>query len=133
MCQRDTRLRELETRIHELCYSGIQHPRHPHDGLLPSIKFVAPCYRPPFIEGLNRALTSLTRHARILDIVMRKTLLPRLGFARGSLTFSRGWSLTWFHRESSIFGISWSLRLRTLLLRGSRVIISFPMPIGSHS
>jgi hypothetical protein len=74
---------EPETRIHELCYLGIEPPRRPHGGMLPSVEFVAPCYHPLFIEGSSHALTSLTHHAWILDIVMRKTLLPRLGFLEG--------------------------------------------------
>jgi hypothetical protein len=37
-------LQESETRIHELCYSRIEPPCHPHGGSLPSVEFVAPCY-----------------------------------------------------------------------------------------
>jgi len=76
-------LTALETKIHELCYSGIEPPRCPHDGHLSPVDFVTPCYRPPFTEGSSHALTSLTRPTRILDIVMRKTLLPRLGYREG--------------------------------------------------
>jgi hypothetical protein len=75
--------RESEARIHELCYSGIEPTHRPHSGSLPSVEFVAPCYRPPFTEGSSRALSSLICHTWILDIVMRKTLLPRPGFCEG--------------------------------------------------
>ena len=76
-------LRESETRIHELCYSAIEPPHCPHGSLLPFVEFVAPCYRPLFTKGNSRALTSLTRHAHILNIVMRNTLLSRPSFHEG--------------------------------------------------
>ena len=76
-------LRESKTRIHELCYLGIERPRHPQSSSLPLVEFVAPCYKPPFTKGSSRALVSLTCHTWILDVVMRKTLLPRPGFHKG--------------------------------------------------
>ena len=44
---------------------------------------MAPCFRPPFGEGSSRTVRDLTRPARILDFVLRKTLLPRTGYRDG--------------------------------------------------
>ena len=71
------------TRIHELCYGNFEPPRRPHSGALPSVDFVAPCFRQPFSEGSSRTVGDLTRPAWILDFVMRKTLLPRTGYRDG--------------------------------------------------
>jgi len=78
------------TRIHELCYGNFEHPRRPHGGALPPVDFVAPCLSQPFGEGSNRTVGDLTRPARILDFVMRKTLFPRIGY-RDSFTRIQQW------------------------------------------
>jgi hypothetical protein len=44
---------------------------------------VRPCFREPFSEGSRRTLASLTLIARVLDAIMRRTLLPRLGYREG--------------------------------------------------
>jgi hypothetical protein len=54
-----------------------------HGGALPPDDFVAPCFRQPFGEGSSRTVVDLTRPARILDFVMRKTLFPRTGYRDG--------------------------------------------------
>ena len=71
------------TRIHQLCYGNFEPPRRPHGGGLPSVDFMAPCFRQPFGDGSSRTVGDLTRPARILDFVMRKTLLPRPGYKDG--------------------------------------------------
>jgi len=71
------------TRIHELCYGNFEPPRRPHGGALPPVDFVSPFFRQPFGEGSSRTVGDLTRPARILDFMMRKTLLPRLGYRDG--------------------------------------------------
>jgi len=71
------------TRIHQLCYRNFEPPRHPHGGALPSVDFVAPCFRQPFGEGSSRTVGDLTRPARILDFVLRKTLINRSGYKDG--------------------------------------------------
>ena len=66
------------------CATGtLSLPRRPHGGEIPPVDFVAPCFRPPFGEGSNRTVEDLTRPARILDFVLRKTLLPRTGYRDG--------------------------------------------------
>ena len=47
------------------------------------VDFVAPCFRQPFGEGSNKTVGDLTRPARILDFVLRKTLFPRSGYRDG--------------------------------------------------
>ena len=58
-------------------------PNSPHGGEIPPVDFVAPCFRPPFGEGSSRTVGDLTRPAKILDFVLRKTLLPRTGYRDG--------------------------------------------------
>ena len=77
------RLIAYATRIHELCYGNFEPPRRPHGGSLPSVDFVAPCFCQPFDEGSSRTVGDLTRPARILNFVMRKTLFPMTGYRDG--------------------------------------------------
>ena len=76
-------LTAYDTKIHELCYAGYEPPRHPRGGELPPVDFISPCFCQPFSEGSSRSDGGLTRPARILDFVMRKTLLPRPGYHDG--------------------------------------------------
>jgi len=87
-------LRAYSTRIHQLCYGNFEPPQRPHGGEIPPVDFVAPCFRPPFREGSSRTVGDLTRPARILDFVLRKTLLPGQATEMVSLGFSSGLSLT---------------------------------------
>jgi len=83
-------LRAYSTRIHQLCYGNFEPPRRPHGGALPRVDFVAPCFCQPFGEGSSRTLGDLTRPARILDFVLRKTLFPRTGY-RDDFTRIQQW------------------------------------------
>jgi len=76
-------LRAYSTRIHQLCYGNFEPPRRPHGGALPPVDFVASCFRQPFRDGFSRTVGELTRLARILDFVLRKTLFPRTGYRDG--------------------------------------------------
>jgi len=76
-------LRAYPTRIHQLCYGNFEPPRRPHGGEIPPVDFVAPYFRQPFGEGSSRTVRDLTRPARILDFVLRKTLFPRTGYRDG--------------------------------------------------
>jgi len=71
------------TRIHQLCYGNFEPPRRPHDGALPLVDFMPPCFRQPFGEGSSRTVGDLTCPAGILDFVLRKTLFPRIGYRDG--------------------------------------------------
>ena len=77
----------LETlvRLHSLCYGTADPPRRPHDGTHPSAAHVATIFCPPFDEGSRRSPRDMTRLAQVLEIAMRKILLPRVGF-REALT-----------------------------------------------
>jgi hypothetical protein len=41
------------------------------------------CFREPFGEGSRRTPASLTLHVHVLDAIVRRTLLPRLGYKEG--------------------------------------------------
>jgi hypothetical protein len=84
-----TRVREIlrlsasETKIHQLCFGQTSPPRRPHGGTVPPIDMIRPCFREPFGEGSRRTPASLTFLARVLDAIVRRTLLPRLGYREG--------------------------------------------------
>ena len=69
--------------IHEICYGEIEPPRHPHGGLVPPTYLVRACFTEPFGEGSSQTPHDLTPTARILDVVMRRSLLPRSGYREG--------------------------------------------------
>jgi hypothetical protein len=50
---------------------------------VPPTNLIRPCFREPFGEGSRRTPTSLTPLARVLDAIVRRTLLPRLGYREG--------------------------------------------------
>jgi hypothetical protein len=57
---------------------------------VPPIDLVRPCFREPFGEGSRRTPASLTPITRVLDAIVRRTLLPRLGY-RECLTRMQLW------------------------------------------
>jgi hypothetical protein len=50
---------------------------------VPPIDLIRPCFREPFGEGSRHTPASLTPIARVLDAIVRRTLLPRLGYREG--------------------------------------------------
>jgi hypothetical protein len=50
---------------------------------VPPTDMIKPCFREPFGEGSRRTPASLTPLARVLDAIMRQTLLSRLGYKEG--------------------------------------------------
>jgi hypothetical protein len=76
-------LTAYDTKIYELCYAGYKPPRHPHGGELSPVNFISPCFCQPFSKGSRCSVGGLTRPARIMDFVMRKTLLLRPGYCDG--------------------------------------------------
>jgi hypothetical protein len=50
---------------------------------VPPTDLIRPCFREPFGEGSRRTPASLTPLARVLDAIVRRTLLPRLGYREG--------------------------------------------------
>jgi hypothetical protein len=73
---------ESPIRIHEICYGQTEQLRHPHGGLVPPIDLVKPCFIEPFGEGSSRTPRDLNPTAQILEVVMRRTLLLRVGYLR---------------------------------------------------
>ena len=57
---------------------------------MPPIDLVRPCFTEPFVEGSSRTPHDLTPIARLLDAIMRRTLLLRMGYHEG-LTRIQSW------------------------------------------
>ena len=123
------RLQEQPVKLHEVCYGQQEPPRRPHGGMVSPTDLVRHCFKEPFGEGSRRNPSDLTPIARVLEAIIRRTLLPRLGYREG-LTRLQLWLLNALMQQT-MFDI-WDL-LRILLLRASRVTDSFLMHIGSHS
>jgi hypothetical protein len=83
---------ESSTRLHSLCYDTSDPPCRPHGGVASAIAHVVALFRPPFIEGLRRSLADFTPAAKYLYELMRRTLLPRMGY-RKATTHIRLWLL----------------------------------------
>ena len=85
-------LRILESPIclHEVCYGQTEPLRHPHGGLMPPTDLVRPCFIEPFGEGSSRTPHDLTPIAQLFYAIMRRTLLPRMGYHEG-LTHIQLW------------------------------------------
>ena len=77
------RIPESPIRLHEVCYGLTKPPRRPHGGLVPPTDLVRPYFIEPFGEGSSRTPRGLTPTARLLDAIMRGTLLPRMGYHEG--------------------------------------------------
>ena len=59
---------------------------------MPPTYLIQPCFTEPFGEGSSRTPSDLTPTARVLDAIMRRTLLPRMGYREG-LTRIQLWLL----------------------------------------
>ena len=77
------RIPESPICLHEACYGQIEPSRCPHGGLVPPTDLVIPCFIEPFGEGSSRTTCDLTPIARLLDAIMRRTLLLRMGYREG--------------------------------------------------
>ena len=69
--------------LHEVCYGQTEPLRRPHSGLVPPVDLVKPCFIEPFGEGSSRTPRDLTPTARLLNAIMRRTLLLRMGYREG--------------------------------------------------
>ena len=74
------RLQEQPIRLHEVCYGQTAPPKHPHGGLVPPTDLIRHCFIELFGEGSSMTPRDLTPTARVLDAIMRRTLLPRMGY-----------------------------------------------------
>ena len=77
------RIQEQPVWLHEVCYGQIVPPRCPHGGMIPSTDLVCHCFKEPFGKGSSRTPSDLTPTASVLDAIMRRTLIPRMGVSRG--------------------------------------------------
>jgi hypothetical protein len=102
------RLPASETKIHQLCFRQTAPPRRPHGETVPPTDLIQPCFREPFGEGSRRTPASLTPIARVLDAIVRRTLLPRLGYREG-LTRMQLWVI--HHLVSQTSFDLWDLML----------------------
>ena len=102
------RLQEQSVRLHEVCYGQTAPPRRPHGGMVPPIDFVRHCFKEPFGEGSSRTPSDLTPTARVLDVIMRRTLILRMGYREG-LTRLQLWLLNSLMQQT-VFDI-WDLLL----------------------
>ena len=59
---------------------------------MPPTDLIQPCFTEPFGEGSSRTPKDLTPIARLLDAIIRRTLLPRMGYHEG-LTRIQLWLL----------------------------------------
>ena len=107
------RILESPIRLHEVCYGQTEPPRCPHDGLVPPTDLVRPCFTEPFGEGSSRTSHDLTPIARLLDAIMRRTLLLRMSYREG-LTRIQLWLVNSLVSQTVfIFGMSYFQRWRT--------------------
>ena len=86
------RLQEQPVRLHEVCYRQTTPPRRPHGGMVPPTDLVRHCFTEPFGEGSSKTPSDLTPNSRVLEDIMRRTLLPRMGYHEG-LTRIQLWLL----------------------------------------
>jgi hypothetical protein len=77
------RLPALEMKIHQLCFGQTSPLRRPHGGIVPPTDMIRSCFRKPFGEESRRTPASLTPLARVLDAIVRWTVLSRLGYREG--------------------------------------------------
>jgi hypothetical protein len=84
---------EPSTRLHSLCYDTSDPPRRPHGGIAPGTAHVAALFRPPFSDGSRRSPTDFTTATKFLYQLMRRTLLPRMGY-REATTHIQLWLLS---------------------------------------
>ena len=75
---------------------------------MPPTDLVCHCFIEPFGEGSSRTPSELTPTARVLEAIMRRTLLPRMGYREG-LTRIQLWLLNCLMQQT-VFDI-WDLLL----------------------
>ena len=75
---------------------------------MPPTDLVRHCFKEPFGEGSRRNPSDLTPTARVLEAIIRRTLLPRMGYREG-LTRLQLWLLNALMQQT-VFDI-WDLLL----------------------
>ena len=67
--------------------------------MVPPTDLVRHCFIEPFGEGSSRTPSDLTPTARVLDAIMRRTLLLRMGYCKG-LTRIQLWLLNYLMQQT---------------------------------
>ena len=75
---------------------------------MPPTDLVRHCFKEPFGEGSHRNPSDLTPIAQVLEAIMRRTLLPRMGYREG-LTCIQLWLLNALMQQT-VFDV-WDLLL----------------------
>jgi hypothetical protein len=83
---------ESSTRLHSLCYGTSDPPCRPQCGVAPATAHVAALFRPSFTDGSRRSPADFTSVAKYLYELMRRTMLPRMGY-REATTHIQLWFL----------------------------------------
>jgi hypothetical protein len=83
---------ESSTCLHSLCYGTSDPPRRPLGGVAPATAHVVALFRPPFTDGSGCSPADFTPAAKYLYQVMRRTLLPQMGY-REATTHIQLWLL----------------------------------------
>ena len=100
---------------------------------MPPTDLVRHCFTEPFGEGSSRTPNDLIPTARVLDAIMRRTLLLRMGYREG-LTRIQLWLLNSLMQQT-MFDI-WDLLLlemKDTITEGFGVTASCHMLTGLHS
>jgi hypothetical protein len=96
-------------RLHQLCYPGVvPPPRRAHGGIVPPIDTVRCLFGSDFREGSSRRPVDMLPPVRLLDAIIRWTILPRLNF-RDRTTQLQQWLLS--HLVRGIAFDIWDLML----------------------
>ena len=102
------RILESPIHIHEVCYGQTEPPRCLLSEIVPPTDLVRPCFIELFGEGSSRTPRDLTPTARLLDAIMRRTLLLGMGYREG-LTRIQLW-LVHYLVSQTVFDI-WDVML----------------------
>lgn len=94
---------QSDTLLHQTCYGDTEPPRRPHGGEELPIEKARVIFRELFGPGSRRLPRDLTPMARVLNEVMRRTLLPRIG-NRETITRIQQW-LVYFLSSQTTFDI----------------------------
>jgi hypothetical protein len=70
--------------LHQLCYPGVDPPRHAHSGIVPPIDAVRCLFGSDFREGSSRRPIDMLPPVRLLDAIIRRMILPRPNFRDGT-------------------------------------------------
>jgi hypothetical protein len=80
---RDSEAPIFRDEIHQLYFGQTRPPRRPHGDTVPPTDLVRPCFHEAFGEGSRHTPAMMTPIVRVLDAIVRRTLLPRLGYREG--------------------------------------------------